>query len=454
MKYGKNSILFVGLIVSLAFLTATVSADTYEVTVSSTSPIAGTPIAVEALLRNNDASVNGTSGQVVTWTANPATGTFSAATSMTDAAGIAHVNYTTASSVGTSYTITATTNLTTGTSTTITTVLGAPVSNAAPTIISITPSTGYNTSTVSITNLAGTSFNSTPMVSLIRSGSNPINASGVSATSTSIACIFDLTNKQAGLWDIIVTNPDGQSYTLANGFEVKSTSSSVTVTGITPSSSVTNKTVSITSLAGTGFTGTPTVYLKRSGYNNVAGTFTLSSATLLTGNFNLTKVVPGDYQVCVVITGSDPVCGLTFTVNSMVTAANGTLYFKSSPTGANVYVNSIHRGTTPLYLDVAPGSYIIKLQKDSYLDWADRVAVTSNNQTTVSADMTYQSSSTTAPTPTPLIITTMATPKPAITSSRTVPTPWATAAATPESPVSIPAILGGICLALIVVSRR
>jgi len=327
---------------------------------------------------------------------------------------------------------------------------------AAPIISSITPSTGYNTSTVDITSLAGSGFSTStnPTVRLYRAGSNNITGIITSTTSTILTCTFDLTNKQAGAWDVVVINPTGESYTLSNGFTILSVASDATLTSITPASSVTNTTVSITSLAGTNFNGTPSVYLKRSGYNDVPGTFTRSSATLLTGTFNLTRVVPGPYQVCVVNTGASAVCGLTFTVTSMVTAANGTLYFKSSPTGANVYVNSVHRGTTPLYLDVAPGSYVIKLQKESYLDWADRVAVTSNNQTTVSADMTYQSSSTTVPTPTPLIITTMATPKPTITSSRTVPTPWATAAATPESPVSIPAIIGGICLALIVVSRR
>jgi len=93
----------------------------------------------------------------------------------------------------------------------------------APTVTSITPSSGVNTGTVPITNLTGSNFvimgNTT--VALTKSGQTPITATNVTVVSESqITCDFNLTGAATGTWDVVVTNPDGQTDTLPNGFTV------------------------------------------------------------------------------------------------------------------------------------------------------------------------------------------------------------------------------------------
>ncbi|MDP3396419.1 MAG: IPT/TIG domain-containing protein [Methanoregula sp.] len=94
-------------------------------------------------------------------------------------------------------------------------------SSHSPAVTSITPSTGQNTTSVIITNLAGTRFLSGATVNLTKSGEPDIVATGVTVVSaTKITCTFDLTGKAAGPWNIVVTNTDNQTGTLPNGFTV------------------------------------------------------------------------------------------------------------------------------------------------------------------------------------------------------------------------------------------
>jgi hypothetical protein len=97
------------------------------------------------------------------------------------------------------------------------TVQAAP----APTVTSITPRTGPNTGTTSITNLAGTGFLSGATVKLKKTGQTDISATGVSVVGpTQITCSLGLGGKATGLWDVVVTNPDAQYGTLVSGFGV------------------------------------------------------------------------------------------------------------------------------------------------------------------------------------------------------------------------------------------
>jgi hypothetical protein len=333
---------------------------------------------------------------------------------------------------------------------------GFEIRNPAPTISVISPPSGYNTSPVSISSLTGTGFSTStyPTVVLRRSGSTNITATSVTGTATSLTCSFDITGKPAGAWDVIVTNPDGQSVTLTNGFTINSNSAAATLTSITPTSGITNTTVSITALSGTGFVGTPQVYLKRSNYNNIYSTVSTASSTTIVGTINLNNQAPGSYQVCVLNSGSDAVCGLSFTINTASTA-NGTIYFASTPSGAVVLVDSVQKGTTPFTLyNVTPGSYTIKIQRATYLEWADRVTVTAGNQTTVSAKLTSVDSSTTVTTAPPVTVTTATLPPTTVKSTKTVPTPWKDTATTTASPVEITVILGALATGALVLRRK
>ncbi len=93
--------------------------------------------------------------------------------------------------------------------------------NPPPTVTSITPNSGANDGTVSITNLAGANFVSGATVKLAKAGETDIDGTSVTVvSSTQITCTFDLTGAAPGTWDVTVTNPDGQSGTLTNGFTV------------------------------------------------------------------------------------------------------------------------------------------------------------------------------------------------------------------------------------------
>ncbi len=91
-----------------------------------------------------------------------------------------------------------------------------------PTIAGITPNSGYAGSVVQITDLAGTGFQNGATVRLTQAGQPDIAATGISVVSSSqIACTFDLAGRAAGAWNVVVTNPDGQSATLPQGFTVR-----------------------------------------------------------------------------------------------------------------------------------------------------------------------------------------------------------------------------------------
>jgi hypothetical protein len=88
-------------------------------------------------------------------------------------------------------------------------------------VTGITPSTGQNTTTISITNLAGTGFYGTPTVNLTKSGESNITAGSVVVVGpTNITCTFALTGKKVGAWNVNVTNQDGQEGSLVGGFTV------------------------------------------------------------------------------------------------------------------------------------------------------------------------------------------------------------------------------------------
>ncbi|MFH1151400.1 MAG: S8 family serine peptidase [Actinomycetota bacterium] len=91
----------------------------------------------------------------------------------------------------------------------------------APTVASITPSSGENDGTVQVTDLAGTGFREGASVKLTRSGHGDIDASDVDVVSSmSINCSLDLTGGAAGYWNLTVGNSDGKSATRDSAFRI------------------------------------------------------------------------------------------------------------------------------------------------------------------------------------------------------------------------------------------
>jgi hypothetical protein len=145
-----------------------------------------------------------------------------------------------------------------------------------PVVTSITPNNGRRSTTVTVTNLTGTGFSATgATVQLTKTGRIPINATNVVVVSSAkITCRLQIGPAKAiGLWNVNVTNADGQSATKADAFTVKS-ATAPTVTSILPESGKRGTTVTITNLSGTGFVRTdkPTVQLTRAGQTAINAT--------------------------------------------------------------------------------------------------------------------------------------------------------------------------------------
>jgi hypothetical protein len=345
-------------------------------------------------------------------------------------------------------TVTVTDDATSTVSVTLTAVV------AAPTISSISPAYGYNSSSVSNVVIAGSGFSTSgATVVLAKSGQTNITGTISSAAATQLTCSFPITGKPAGTWDVIVTNADGQSVTLSGGFEIRSSSNTVTLSSIVPSVSVTNTTVSVSSLTGTNFLTSASMRLRRAGYNDIYGTVSTLSSTTITGTFNLTNQVPGSYQVCVINPGTDAVCGLSFTITAMSSSANGSIDVKSAPSIAKVYLNSVFKDYTPVTLgDITPGSYTVMVRSPGYNDYSEYVTVTSGNITYVTASLRLAPEETTVTTTAPT--RTITTARTMVTSTATVPTPWPSDTPTPASPVGIWVIAGAVGAVLVIFRKR
>ncbi len=331
--------------------------------------------------------------------------------------------------------------------------VSAVLSLTAPTISTITPAYGFNTGVVSITDLSGTGFSSGATVKLTKAGQTNISATGVSVTSAKITCNFDLNGKTAGLWNIVVTNSDGQSTTKSERFEIRTPSAAITLSSITPNFGMNNDIVTITNLAGTGFLSGATIKLQKSGYNDIPSSVSsVVSSTKITGTFDLDGRTPGSYEVCVENGATDSVCGLVFTVYSSDAPINGSIYVESNPSVASAFVSSDYKGKTPLTVyNLTPGTYTVLVQKSGYQDWSDRITVTAGNRTYIYSRLTQAESDTTAVT---TVRTTTVTRTTTRISTIKVPTPWPTASPTPESPINVLAIIGAVCLALVALRKQ
>jgi hypothetical protein len=135
---------------------------------------------------------------------------------------IAHVA---AESVPTAAPTTVTTIASAATTRTATTTAAAATttgSSAKPAVKKIDPEEGEAGTAVS-TSITGADFVSNLTIKLRRSGETSITAREVTwYSATSVAGTFDLPNTtKAGAWDIVITNPNGQSGELTNYFMVQ-----------------------------------------------------------------------------------------------------------------------------------------------------------------------------------------------------------------------------------------
>lgn len=133
------------------------------------------------------------------------------------------ITHVTVESVPTAAPTTITTAGTTASSTTSTAaVTTTATSSAKPSIKKMDPEEGEAGATV-VTEITGSDFMNNLTAQLRRSGEDSISARTVSRySSSSVTCTFDLSNEtKVGPWDIVITNPNGQSGELTNFFIVR-----------------------------------------------------------------------------------------------------------------------------------------------------------------------------------------------------------------------------------------
>lgn len=128
---------------------------------------------------------------------------------------------------------------TTKSSTTTATVTATTTTVGKPSFKDMIPDEGYAGTSVSITDLVGSNFVSGTTVQLTHTGSTSINATNVAWISAShLTCTFVIPSDAAvGSWNIVITNPDGQSVTYSSYFTVHGSTSSVTTTTTTSTAS-------------------------------------------------------------------------------------------------------------------------------------------------------------------------------------------------------------------------
>ena len=104
-----------------------------------------------------------------------------------------------------------------------------------PTIISVTPNYGFVETVDNFYMINGTGFLSGATVKLTKGGQSDIIAAIDVITSTQIRGRISLSGADVGLWNVVITNPDSQSYALTNGFKVNPPGCPTPTTPSTPS---------------------------------------------------------------------------------------------------------------------------------------------------------------------------------------------------------------------------
>jgi hypothetical protein len=217
--------------------------------------------------------------------------------------------------------VTAMTPTTTAASAATTTAAGAP------SFKDIVPNEGTAGTSVAITDLLGGNFQSGATVQLAHAGTIINATSVVWVDASDLTCTIVIpSTATAGSWDIVVTNPDGQSVDYANYFIVHGSTSSVTTT--TTTSSGTTGSITIT-----GVTASPMA--KGTGATLWSGRLTIDTSTTLQQ-------------------------GLTVTLSNTVNGVNLTPILNAplnSNTEAYPYISEVPAGTYNVILTNPDGSY-------------------------------------------------------------------------------------------------
>ena len=212
---------------------------------------------------------------------------------------------------------------TTGTTRVPTTpVITTTIPVTSPTIRDIIPGEGTAGSTISITDLDGSNFQSGATVTLVKRGYRNITATNVNVWSSSrITCTFSLPSSvDSGSWDVVVTNPDGQYGISTNLFIIRASvtptetlmpAGGIEITRITPTfAASSNSTVDIL-VFGSNFQNSISAKLNQSGKADITAyrTYVLDiTHTQMRCYFNLPHNARGIWTL--ILTNPDGTTGI------------------------------------------------------------------------------------------------------------------------------------------------
>ncbi|MGA2917879.1 beta strand repeat-containing protein [Methanoregula sp.] len=180
------------------------------------------------------------------------------------------------------------------------TIIAKPV--PAPKITGISPSSGQAGKTLRNVVISGGQFRRGASVKFVESGQNTIIPTQVQVAGTGKIVVTLVIPKTAaaGVYDVVVTNTDGQSATLSSGFTVTVPKSPV-ITRISPTQGTAGSVIRDFTVSGQNFQRGATVTLTMSGQRDVMlmGT-TVNGAGTITGTLSLPRgTATGSWDVVV-----------------------------------------------------------------------------------------------------------------------------------------------------------
>ena len=138
---------------------------------------------------------------------------------------------------------------------------------------------------------------------------------------------------------------------------------------------------------------------------------TYQGRTISGDTFDISNVVPGSHVIQLSLSGYEDYtstitisAGQTVLVNAAlsrnpVSPTTGSIEVISAPSGAEVYVDNVYRGYTPMTVqNIAPGSHVVLLQLGGYNNWQSTVTVNAGQTTSVSATFVEAPTPTSTPT--------------------------------------------------------
>ena len=251
-----------------------------------------------------------------------------------------------------------------------------PPTPPALSVTAISPSTGTNDQSISGT-VTGTGFKPGAVVKLTLTGQPDIVASGLTLTGNSkITCTFDLAGKATGTWDLAVTNPvDGTTSVRSTAFTLTSPHVTETTNGMIIVSSTPQDAL---------------VYLD--GVLKGTGSVTLKDVSPGYHSVRVTKTMYNDYGTDVRVAA-----GSTNYVTAVLTpvsgpVSSGTIIASSNPPGANVYLDGIDKGFSPVTItNVSSVSHTVSFTKTGYNAASRTVTMTAGQTMDITVELTKTS---------------------------------------------------------------